>query len=188
MKCLKFSPLLRDMQKHNIDKEHYSFTYKSKKFDVILAIVESGSEILIAIHSDNWGCALKMDELFNVQMDDITYYRLCKILNLTWKKDGFNSDKFLFLLSEKAPRKSGLQGVSYETMRLYTRYRIVSESDKIYFCGWNDHRKGGKKAHNFDKTEFYFGYQVAEYCRRHNISSMWTDIPANETKTETPWS
>lgn len=54
------------------------------------------------------------------------------------------------------------------------------KKDKIYFCGWNDHQKDGRQARNFDKTEYFLGKKVAEYCRENNISSLWSDIPRDE--------
>lgn len=186
MKCLKFSPLLRDMKANNIDKEHYSFVYNKLKFDVIIAITKVNYEILLAAHSVNWGCALEMNFDLEVEMPNEVYRSLCDILHLSWQKDKFNSSKFLFLLSEKAPKKSSLQNVDYQELRCYVRYRSVEDSDKIYFCGWNDHIKDRKTARNFDKTEFFFGLQAAEYCRIHNISSLWTDKPHEEVQYISP--
>ena len=188
MKCLKFLPLLKDMKTNRIDKEHYSFLFNNFKFDVILAIMSSDYEILVAIHSENWGCVLRMDENFNVKMSDSDYYSLRAILGLSWQENKFSSDKFLFLLSDKAPRKSSLQKIDYKEKLKYLNYRNVEEKDKIYFCGWNDHLKDGRRARNFDKTEFYFGNQVATYCRKHNISSLWSDIPRDEKIVTNPWS
>ena len=53
------------------------------------------------------------------------------------------------------------------------------ETDKIdpqrrtVFYRWVDQTKNDRQAHNFKKTEFYFGKKVADYCRTHNITSQW---------------
>ena len=94
---------------------------------------------------------------------------------------------FLRLLSENSPRQSTRQGVDYTELRRYLPYRHVDEEDKIYFCGCNDHQKDRRQARNFDKTEFFLGKAVAEYCRENNISSLWSDIPRDERQLTNPW-
>ena len=80
MKCWKFLPLLKDMQANKIDKEHYSFTYNGREFDVIVSFASLGYEILVAIHSLNWGCVLQMDNNLNIEMSNNDYFTLCRIL------------------------------------------------------------------------------------------------------------
>lgn len=187
MRCLAFEPLTIDMEDNNVEKEHYSFDYNGFRFDVILSIVSRGYEILIAIHTHNWGCVLQMNNDYVVELTNEDYYSLCDILHLNWSKNHFSSSVFLRLLSEQAPRHSNGQGVEYRELRRFLPYRHVDESHKIYFCGWNDHSQDLRKARNFDKTEFYFGKKVADYCRENNISSMWSDIPNNERPPINPW-
>ena len=64
---------------------------------------------------------------------------------------------------------------------------LKNEADKIYFRGWNDHLIDHRTARNFDKTEYYFGKRVADYCRVNNISSLWTDIPRDALNVTNPW-
>lgn len=180
MRCIAFEPLINDMRANNIEKEHYCFEYNGFKFDVILSIVSRGYEILVAIHTHNWGCVLNMNNNYIVEMSNEDYYSLCNILHLNWSKNGFSSSVFLRLLSEKAPKFSNKKGVEYHELQSYLSYRQVDDADKIYFCGWNDHQKDNRNAHNFEKTEFYFGKTIADYCRKNNISSMWSDIPREE--------
>ena len=187
MRCPAFEPLINDMKFNNIEKENYQFDFNGFRFDVILSMVNNGYEILVAIHTHNWGCVLKMSSNYIIEVPDNIYFSLREILHLDWNKNHFNSAAFLRLLSENSPRTSNRQGVDYRELRDYLSYRHVDEEDKIYFCGWNDHTKDNRKAHNFDKTEFYFGKKVADYCRNHNISSLWSDIPRNEQRITNPW-
>ncbi len=187
MRLPAFEPLTTDMKNNNIDKEHYEFGYNGFHFDVILSVREHGYEILVAIHLENWGCVLSMDNNFYADMPDRDYYALRDILNLNWNEHHFNSSGFLRLLSENAPRVSARQRIPYDELRMYLPYRHVDEADKIYFCGWNDHVLDGRTARNFDKTEFFFGRTVADYCRANNISSRWTDIRRDETAITNPW-
>jgi len=187
MKVNEFKPLIEDMNKNKIDKEHYKFDYNGYCIDVILSIVNGGYEILVAIHTHNWGCVLKMNDDFLVEMPNDAYYSLCDVLHLNWSENHFNSSLFLQLLSKNAPSCSSLKGVNYRELRRYVSYRKVDEADKIYFCGWNDHILDKKTARNFDKTEFYFGKIVADYCRTNNISSLWSHIPRDEKHETKPW-
>lgn len=183
----KFQSLINDMNINNIDKEHYTFTYNHLIFDVIFSITGQGYEILAAVHMYNWGCLLKMDRKLNMQMADADYFSLCNLLNLTWKENHFSSYKFLLLLSEKAPKQSNKAGVKYTELYRYLPYRKVDEADKKYFCGWNNHIKDKRTAHNFDKTEFYFGRKIADYCRINNISSLWSYTIRDEKHFTNPW-
>ena len=47
--------------------------YNGFQFDTILSIVTGGYEILVAIHTHNWGCVLKMDDDFML---------ICQIINI----------------------------------------------------------------------------------------------------------
>ena len=123
-------------------------------------------------------------------MDDmVPRDRLLRMIQNTidWSENHFNSSGFLKLLSQKAPQISSCKKIPYEELRAYLPYRKVEDADKIYFCGWNDHIRDKRKAHNFDKTEFYLGKTVADYCRQHNISSLWTDIKRDEMSLTNPW-
>ena len=40
---------------------------------------------------------------------------------------------------------------------------------------------------SYEKTEFYFGKEVADYCRVNNISSLWTHIAKEEDTFYNPW-
>lgn len=72
------------------------------------------------------------------------------------------------------------------------RYRqhTIKDSDeqwKIYFKGWNNHVLDKKTARNFDKTEKLLGKRVADYCKEHNISSIWFDKTSEKKKVTYPW-
>lgn len=181
MKLYALSPLIKDMTNNSIDKEHYSFTYNEFLFDVIISLTTAGIEILVGIHKVNWAFMIFTDSSLEANISDKDFFDLLNILNLKAGKDAFNSFKFLLLLSKAAPKISSRQKVSATQLRPFLKCRKVDEADKIYFKGWHPHLTDGKKARNFDKTEFFFGKTVANYCRVHNISSIWTDIPSEET-------
>ena len=125
------------------------------------------------------------DYVAELKADD--YFNLCHWLNLSYKNGGFTSNMFLNLLSSKMPDKYSGYKFSYEDMVPYLKCKPVDEAEKIYFKGWNDHIKDHNKARNFEKTEFYFGKEIADYCRKNNISSLWTHIASEKKLYYNPW-
>lgn len=168
------------MKKNHIEKEHFSFRFKKHTFDAIFSICGEKYELLLAIHAVNWGCLIPMESDFSAAIDMSKFQQLKQVLKLNPANSSLTPCNFLFLVSRNVPSTSSLKGVSVSELRQYVQYRSVDEQNKIYFRDWNDHVKDGRKARNFDKTEFFFGYSVAEYCRKHNVSSLWTDVPKEE--------
>lgn len=187
----KMQSLIPDMEAKGVEKEHFSFAYAKQTIDCILAFTKSGYELLVGVHALNFGFVVPIVQNKNkdyiVELTDEDYLRFCKALKLSYRNDGFTSNTLLKLLSNKIPEKSSGIKINYETMINYVECRKIDESEKIYFKGWNDHIKDGKKAQNFDKTEFYLGKQVTDYCRRNNISSMWTDIQFERKEYQNPF-
>lgn len=179
--------LVVDMRAKSVEKEHFSFVYARMTFDCIFAFCANEYELLIGIHSENFGLIIPVNERFVAALSAANYYALRDVLKLTAKGDGFTSNIFLKLLSSKIPCCSSGVHIASEEMIKYVKCRHVDEADKIYFKGWNDHTKDGRVARNFDKTEFYFGKTVADYCRVHNISSLWTDIISEKESCHMPW-
>ncbi len=180
--------LADDMLKHDVDKTKFAFTYAKIDVDVIVAIMSSGYELLISVRAKKpEAFVIYVDKWFVAELVSDDYFRLCAALNLNYKNDGFSSSVFLKLLSLKIPKQYSGEKCIYKDLVPFVSLRNVEESDKVYFKGWNDHIKDGRKARNFDKTEFFFGKIVADYCRKHNISSMWTDRPNEEDVYRNPW-
>lgn len=194
MSKLKFphlQSLVPDMEQKGIDKEHFVFTYSKRTIDCVFCICHINYELLVGVHSINFGFAVnikrnRMGE-YVAEITDEDYIRFCRALNLTYRGDGFTSNTLLCLLSEHIPTKSTGVRIDHAEMRNYVKCRHVDEADKRYFKGWNDHIKDGRQAQNFDKTEFYLGREVADYCRRNNISSLWTNIQREEERYSNPW-
>lgn len=172
--------LIPSMKSLDIDKEHFSFTYAKHRIDCIFAFTNEKYELLVGIHTINYGFVVQIEKNKNgkyiAEINEDIYRSFCNALHLSYQNDSFSTNTLLNLLSKNIPTTSAGIKIPYETMRNYIKCRPVDESEKIYFKGWNDHIKDGNTAHNFDKTEFYFGKKVADYCRKNNISSLWTRI------------
>jgi hypothetical protein len=183
--------LVPDMVNKNVSKEHFSFNYANQRLDCIFSFSNARYELLVGIHALNYGFVANIYQnahnSYVAEITDSVYQDFCNVLNLSYRGDGFTSNTLLNLLSVHVPVVSQGVEINYEVMHQYTKCRQVDEADKIYFKGWNDHIKDGNEAHNFDKTEFYFGSEVANYCRQHNISSLWTSVSRERKEYRQPW-
>ena len=186
MEAYALRPLIRDMQKNKVDMEHYTFRFNGFAFDVVISLKPTISQILVGIHNVGWGCVIPMDENLKMCMRDRDFFALCNVLHLKAGKEEFTSFKFLLLLSKSAPKQSSRDTDIVRFIRPFVKYIDVDESDKIYFKEWRPHISDGKRARNFQKTEFFFGKEVADFCRQHNISSVWSPVPLKNERITAP--
>lgn len=185
----QLSPLTSDMCKSKKDIEQFYVTYSNVKFDIIYDISKTPFELLIGAINHNWATTLEIKRGFYTNMPDSDFYSLCDILNLKPGKESLTSSKFLKYIASKSPAKCSGRPIDPSHLARYRckRIKTADEPEKIYFVGWNNHLKDKRKAHNFDKTELFFGKRVADYCRKNNISSMWTDKRYDSSKASYPW-
>lgn len=179
-KLFELSYLIHSMHSNNKSMEQFNVVYANVRFDIILCIDKIPYEILIGAINHNWSCILYMKKGYIVEMSDDDYYNLCNILNLNWNEDHFSSIIFLKYIAERSPSCISNNYPIPSTVARIRNNRDVDEADKIYFVGWNNHIQDHRKARNFDKTEEFLGLNIANYCRMHNISSMWSDNPIDE--------
>lgn len=188
MRMRNLEYLVNDMLRHDVDKTKFGFSYAKTDVDVIVAIMSVGYELLLGLQSQKpEALVVYVDNNFVAELTSNDYFRLCAAFNLNYDNDRFSSNVFLNLLSLNIPKQYSGKQCTYKDLIPFVKTRVVEESDKVYFKGWNDHIRDGRKARNFDKTEFFFGKKVADYCRKHNISSIWTDKISEEDLYNDPW-
>ena len=182
--------LTSNMRKAGKDIEQFNAKYANLNFDIIYDISNAPFELLIGALNANWACILKIEQGFRTKMSDDDFYALCNLLNLKPSKESLTSFKFLVNIASQAPEKCNTAIVDPSHLIPFRKNKIQKTDDpnKIYFSGWNNHLKDKRKAHNFEKTELFFGKKVADFCRTHNISSMWTDKIKDSKKPNHPWS
>ena len=171
-----FRPLLDDMQRTGSDREHFTVVYAAVMFDVIISTDITPNEILIGGQGINWACIMGISETLEIFMQDKDFYALRDLLNLQGNGiEKFGSNIFLRYISEHAPNHCARNPVQPQIMQRYFNDRAnkINPTGRTVFYRWRDQSKQGKNAHNFAKTEFYFGKRVSDYCRNHNISSQW---------------
>ena len=174
----ELSPLYRSMIITGKQREHFNLELKKVLIDVFFLIDREPFELLIGVRGYNIGFVTKIYKGFWAEtIPDNVFWQLCSVFHLRPQGGTFNSKIFLKYIAENAPRKCGQEMVRPEEMARYYRDRNVADEDKIYFFGWRSHHLDNQHVteENLEKTRFFFGAQVAEFCRCNNISSAWTD-------------
>lgn len=175
-KMYGLSNLIKDMRKHDQDIDEFSFTYNKVVFTAIIDISNVPFQMLLGTKLKNWACVLNLEIGYSVTMDGDDFSRLCSILNLKPGKGSFTTFMFFSYINSHAPSACSLKPVQPSHIMPFRKKYITraDEPDKDIFLGWNDHVRDKKRAQNFSKTELFLGKKVADYCRKHNISSRWT--------------
>lgn len=170
----KLPHLYDDMRAQKRARDQFNFTYNKLEFDVIFLVDRTPFELLVGVKKRQFAFALQLERNFYTNIPNEIYYQLCRLLDLNYDKNKFSSSVFLQYIDEHTPEKCRKKMVEPHEIAYYKR--DIPESDKKYFCGWNDHLADGRRARNFDKTRALLGDAVADFCLRNNISSMWTDV------------
>ena len=179
--------LVKDMKRHNKDIEEYYFSFNKIRFHAILDIGIEPFQLLLGTINHNWACVLNVRRGFLTSMAPGDFMRLCEILHLKPGKGEFTSFAFLKCVGEHAPKTCSLTPVQPSHIMPFRKQYIKTsdEPNKTVFLGWNDHKSDGKTARNFDKTRLFLGDEVANFCIKHNISSLWTTPDKAPEKTVT---
>lgn len=191
MHFYQFSELHHDMVTQKQCMEQFYVTFAGVKFDVIFDISNTPYELLIGAVNKNWACTLKMEKGYQMVMPDNVFWALKKLLNLKAGKEALTSFKFLKHIADNAPPICSNKLVEPYHLVPFRKDKIKKddEPEKTVSIGWNNHLRDKRTAHNFDKTEKYLGKVCADYCRKNNISSLWT-YPSNATAAKPayyPW-
>lgn len=183
--CL--SDLVKDMKRHNKDIDEYYFSFNKIRFNAILDIGTTPFQLLLGTINHNWACVLNVKDKYMTSMNTVDFMKLCEILHLKPGKGTFTSFEFLKYAGEHSPKSCSLQPVQPSHIMPFRKKYIKSsdEPNKTVFLGWNNHKLDGKTARNFDKTRLFLGNEVADFCIKHNISSLWTTPAKAAEKTVT---
>ena len=175
MKLTEIAPLLKDMGLKKVKQDKFAFTYNNVKFDVIILIDREPFEVLFGVVDENYFFALKLFKGYELEnLSDEVFYKLCDILKLKPSKEDFNSHKFLKYFAKHIPQKYSGKKIEPEEIAIHKK-GFINESDKIYFKGWLTHIRDGRNVRNLEKTKALLGDEAYEYCKKHNISSCWSD-------------
>lgn len=171
-------PLCRSIRLNHKSMERFLISFNNVTFDCILNLDNQPFELMIGAIKHNFACIMHVMKGYQVELSELNYFELCKILNLTYSEDHFSSAKFMRFLDSHLPSEA-TPGLVDPSIVAYFRKDRLSKSDReegFYFCGWLPHQGlNNGHAKNFDKTEALLGKIVADFCREHDISSKWTN-------------
>lgn len=117
----------------------------------------------------------------NAYIDDTEKFRqLREILNIGQGKSDqpWSPNKFLGhvdLGSGKVRNNWEDCKISYAKNIPHILRRNVKEADKIYFLGYRRNSAGKQTEANYEKTRKWISQEMADWCRKTNHSSCWTD-------------
>jgi hypothetical protein len=180
MKISGLSALYKQMKQDSETRCKVEFGYRAVIFDVLFLIDESPFSLMFGAKGHNIAFAFEVGPGFTVdpRIPHEEYVALCRALGLVYDPvNRFSIKGFLEDFSEQVPhlvtKKSAVK--PHEVAR---HRRDVEESERIYFFGWRDNNKRGEQGSegNLHKTRRLLGESMYLHCKKHNISSCWTDI------------
>ena len=175
MKLYEISPLLKDMGHNQVQIDKFRFQFNQVECEVIVLLERAPFELLFGVIEHNFSFVLKLNKGYELEeLSDETFYALCDILNLKPGKESLTSFKFLRYFAQRIPEHYSGRRVQPHEVAVYKR-RNIPESEKIYFCGWKLYTDSDRHARNFQKTKEWLGDEAYEFCKKHDISSCWTD-------------
>lgn len=183
--------LTSSMGKAHKSIEQFYITYNKVTFDCILDIGTTPFELMIGVKSYNFAYVLKVKPGFIVETPDSFYMKLIKILNLNYKENGFSTSRFLTYVDTHLPQKCSDVIVAPSHLVPFRKDKLSkrNQEEGYIFCGWQPHENrnnGHLSEENASKTEALLGKEIADFCRKHDISSKWTTDVSKAVKLAKP--
>lgn len=105
------------------------------------------------------------------------YKKLIEYLEIKYDPNHkFKPNDFFKSLNNKIPENCENKPNYKDVILIAAKHREIEEPNKIYFCGWKNNIVINVTDGNLEKTRSAFGDELAELCKKKNISSRWTDI------------
>lgn len=166
------------MKINGVKKSKFIFTYNNVVFDIFFFTDEVPYKLCIGGRANNFYFELNVKKgyIIDINIGD-KYLRLLEILGLKYNQDSpFKTIYFFNELNKNIPKKIDTNN-KWKPSDYAIYKRNVEEAEKIYFCGWFDNDKVGKKVRekNLEKTKEILGTDAYLMCKKNNISSKWTD-------------
>ena len=183
---LSLSHLYRSMREQGIERYKFNFRFNNFKFEAIYFIDDSPHILSFGIIEHNFYFEVEVRKGFNIgaYIDDINKFR--KIMGLQYDENNpFHPSIFYDVFDEQIPQKANKKGIP-KPHDIALHRNDVMESEKIYFLGWLDNNKSGKKVQleNLEKTRKLLSYKAYLRCKEKNISSRWSPFSSDEKKFE----
>lgn len=181
--------LLENMRSKEMSKCVFGFQYNAHPFSCIFVIDTTPFCLYITSLGEMPFCIEKKvnkDYTISTYLSGDEYKKLSKYLDLHYDKEHPFMPGAFFQSLDTDIKKIDIRETKYSDVLKAARLnRKVEEENKIFFCGWrnNNIRKYHVRPDNLEKTRLAFGDEVANKCRRLNLSSCWTDKESEENLT-----
>lgn len=179
-------PLISSMKEIKKNIEQFYVTYNNVMFDCILDRSCVPYELMIGSVNTNptFTCTR-----YEVDTSNIDFSLLCRVLKLNFKDNHFNSFQFLKIIDNNIPSEATPYFVRPVHLIPFRTNDLTQQERKegFIFYGWLQHEGlNNGHAQNFNKTEKLLGKDIADFCRKHDISSKWTTNPELEVEFTRP--
>lgn len=179
MKLDNLRHLYYEMLKEKSTRQEFDFEYNGVNADVFFFIDKKPFILAFGIKLTQAYFELEVKPGFEVE----TLFSH-KIYDLITKEFHINYDPnhkyspfdFLRYVNDKIPHH--IKETRAAEPRLIAHYhRDIEEADKIYFCGFINHRAEGRhvSSENLRKTRLLMGEDAYQRCLAENISTKWTN-------------
>lgn len=175
------------MQNVGIHRMRFTVPHPPLTFEGIFLADKLPYQLGLACIAHNFTLLFDVDKQYNITAyihDQATLDQLKAALFQGKRGTPLRVNQFLAAIDASLPtaaRKSD-RAQPKDVMRFR---RNVEEANKVYLCGWRDNNVYGTNvtAGNLDKTRAWLDEATYFWCKQHNISTRWTDDPAQALNT-----
>nr|WP_283092957.1 DUF6037 family protein [Planococcus sp. MSAK28401] len=179
-----------NMKKQQIKKAKFQSKINGIIFNNIFFIDSIPYKLAIGVRDKNLYFEIPVSSEFTIRpyLGD-KYGEICKILGLKYDKNNpYSPKKFFESINIGIPSKVCLKDVPLP--HEIAPYRShVNQPEKIYFKGWWDNDLRGEKVQesNLEKTRALLDEEAYKMCKKHNMSSQWSDKSTDEKMVTSFW-
>jgi len=183
MKLENINKLLIEATKKSYQRLLFSFNMGEIVFKCLLLV--DNRILMISIKNLSFGHSISFDkygkfpgkvpiEFYNHIVSELENIYYSNEVNLMWE----NIDRHLLTLNiEKISEVSNNDIIDIiETMKTKDK-KFDPDGEKPFFDTWVRNTVKTSSNMNYEKTKRYFGYYIANLCKKQNISSRWSKTP-----------
>ena len=172
--------LHQDMRRQGVERCKFPFARNHARFQVIFLADQVPYVLMFGLVGGQLSFSVDVLQGYRINpgLEKDVYLELVRALGLQFDRDRpFYPAAFFEDLNLAIPRRIAPANIT-EPHDIARHCRDVEDADKTYFLTWQEH---GKTKHvtdqNLMKTRALLGVAAYEHCRKHNISTVWTDDP-----------
>lgn len=174
--------LHNNMKLNDMERVIFPFRYNEKGFSCIFITDILPYRLYLSTLGDKpTTFELKINNKYETSSYMEEYNKLIEYLEIKYDPNHkFKPNDFFRSLNSKIPENCNNKPNYKDVILIAASHREIEEPNKIYFCGWKNNIVRNVTDGNLEKTRSAFGDELAELCKKKNISSRWTDIDKDE--------